>query len=132
MGLLSLLKRSKIIFILLVFTFIMSGLIVNCLQFLTLPLYFANKRLFRIINAKLVYLHWCGEWTHDNRNFCVPRPIFRPLNVACPSHFQFFRGVFNPGQTTIYGFLATRRPWIAMATRNTRCVCLTTTATWTG
>ncbi|KAL5457641.1 hypothetical protein EMCRGX_G034924 [Ephydatia muelleri] len=59
MGFLSLLKRSKVAFILLVFTFIVSGLIVNCMQLLTVPLYFTNKRLFRVVNAKLVYLHWC-------------------------------------------------------------------------
>lgn len=83
MGLFSLLKRSKVVFILLVFTFIVSGLIVNCLQLLTVPLYFANKRLFRIVNTKLVYLHWCSEWTRKKKSHflrCYVLPV-----LLCPS-----------------------------------------------
>lgn len=55
-------KRRKVVVLCLVFTFIVSGLIVNALELITLPLYFINKRWFRIINCKIVYLHWCGEW----------------------------------------------------------------------
>lgn len=55
------LKRRKVVVLLFVFSFIMSGLIVNLLELLTLPLLLINKGWFRILNAKLVYLHWCGK-----------------------------------------------------------------------
>lgn len=55
------LKRRKVVVLLVVFSFIMSGLIVNFLELLTLPLLLVSKRWFRIVNAKLVYLHWCGK-----------------------------------------------------------------------
>lgn len=53
------LKRRKIIFLVIILSFILSGLIVNCMQALTIPLYYINRRLFRVLNAKIVYLHWC-------------------------------------------------------------------------
>ena len=59
------LKRRKAVVLIFVFSFIMSGLIVNLLQLLTVPLYFANKRLYRIVNSKLVYLHWCRKYAGD-------------------------------------------------------------------
>ena len=54
-------KRRKVTVMMLIVTFIVSGLLVNLLQLLTLPLYWINRRLFRIINAKIVYLHWCSK-----------------------------------------------------------------------
>ena len=50
-----------------IFTYIASGLVVNLLELCTSPLYLLNKRLYRIINAKLVYLQWCGESLHKNK-----------------------------------------------------------------
>lgn len=55
------LKKRKIAVLLLIFTFIISGLIVNLVQLLTLPLYWINKKLFRQMNAIIVYFHWCSE-----------------------------------------------------------------------
>ena len=55
-------KRRKVVVLLFVFSFIMSGLIVNLLEVLTLPLLLISKSWFRIVNAKLVYMHWCGKW----------------------------------------------------------------------
>ena len=54
-------KRRKVVVLLFVFSFIMSGLIVNLLEVLTLPLLLISKSWFRIVNAKLVYMHWCGK-----------------------------------------------------------------------
>lgn len=47
------------VILLLVFSFIVSGLLVNALELTTVPLYFISKKWFRIINSKIVYLHWC-------------------------------------------------------------------------
>ena len=55
------LKRRKIVLLLFVLSFIISGLCVNILELLTIPLYFINRRWFRIVNTKLVYLYWCGK-----------------------------------------------------------------------
>ena len=55
------LKRRRVSVLCLAFTFIMSGLIVNALQLITLPLYFIKKQWFRKINARLVYFHWCSK-----------------------------------------------------------------------
>ena len=60
-------KRRKVVVLVLVFSFIVSGLIINVLEFATLPLYFINKKWFRIINTKIVYLHWCGEFMEQKR-----------------------------------------------------------------
>ena len=54
-------KRRKITVLMLIVTFIVSGLLVNLLQLFTLPLLFINKQLFRVLNAKIVYLHWCSK-----------------------------------------------------------------------
>ena len=54
-------KRRKVVVLVLVFSFIVSGLIINLLELATLPLYVISKKWFRIVNAKIVYLHWCGE-----------------------------------------------------------------------
>lgn len=56
------LKRRKITALMLIVTFIVSGLLVNVVQLLTLPLYWINKKLFRQLNARIVYFHWCGKW----------------------------------------------------------------------
>lgn len=55
-------KRRKITVLMLVVTFIVSGLLVNLLQLFTLPLYWINKKIFRQLNAKIVYLHWCSKF----------------------------------------------------------------------
>lgn len=60
-GVIQWLKRRRVVVLCLVFTFIVSGLIINALELATLPLYFISKKWFRIINTKIVYLHWCGE-----------------------------------------------------------------------
>ena len=53
-------KRSLIAQFILCFIFVISGLIVCTLQTLTLLLWPINKNLYRIVNCKLVYLHWAG------------------------------------------------------------------------
>ena len=63
-GVIQWLKRRKVVVLCLVFSFIVSGLIVNVMELATLPLYFVSKKWFRIINAKIVYLHWCGECSY--------------------------------------------------------------------
>lgn len=59
-------KRQKVTVLMLIVTFIISGLFVNVLQLLTLPLFWINKRLYRSLNAKIVYLHWCSESSTTN------------------------------------------------------------------
>ena len=61
------LKRRKVVVLLLVFSFIVSGLLINALELTTVPLYFINKKWFRIINSKIVYLHWSGEFLNQLR-----------------------------------------------------------------
>ena len=60
-GLLTWIKRRKVTVLMLIVTFIVSGLLVNLVQLFTLPLYWINKRLFRKLNAKIVYFHWCSK-----------------------------------------------------------------------
>ena len=49
-----------------IFTFIISGLLLNVVQIVfTGPLYFANRRLFRVLNAKIVYFHWCSKFDNE-------------------------------------------------------------------
>ncbi len=55
-------KKRKVTVLLFVFSFIVSGLIINLFQLLTLPLFFLNKKLFRLINARIVYFHWCSKF----------------------------------------------------------------------
>lgn len=62
MAILRWIKKRKITVLLFVFTFIVSGLIINLLQLFTLPFYWLNKKWFRHINARLVYFHWCGKF----------------------------------------------------------------------
>ena len=54
-------KRRKITMLMLIVTFVVSGLLVNLLQLFTLPLYWINRRIFRLVNARIVYLHWCSK-----------------------------------------------------------------------
>lgn len=61
-ALLGWLKRRKLAVLILIVTFVVSGLLVNLVQLFTLPLYWINKRLFRILNAKIVYFHWCSKF----------------------------------------------------------------------
>jgi lysophosphatidic acid acyltransferase/lysophosphatidylinositol acyltransferase len=64
-------KRRKVVVLVLVFSFIVSGLIINALELTTIPLYFISKKWFRIINAKIVYLHWCViPWTLERWANC--------------------------------------------------------------
>lgn len=60
-SLLAWIKRRKVAVLILIVTFIVSGLLVNLVQLFTLPLYWINKRLFRILNARIVYFHWCSK-----------------------------------------------------------------------
>ena len=60
------LKKRKIVLLLFVFSFIVSGLFVNLLELFTVPLYFINRRWFRIVNTRLVYLYWCGKCMVNN------------------------------------------------------------------
>ena len=51
----------KLAVLLFVFSFLASGVVLNIVQFFFLPLYWLNRRLYRIINAKIVYFHWASE-----------------------------------------------------------------------
>lgn len=57
-------KKRKITVLLFVFSFIVSGLIINLFQLFTLPLYWINKKWFRHINCRIVYFHWCSKFSH--------------------------------------------------------------------
>ncbi|XP_068697900.1 uncharacterized protein [Montipora foliosa] len=67
MELTAFLKRLPVVWLWLVLVFLASGLIINIIQLLLLPLWFINKDLFRWINMNAVYFHWCqltflAEW----------------------------------------------------------------------
>jgi len=60
-------KRLPVVWLWVVLVFLASGLIINVIQLLLLPLWFINKDLFRWLNLNVVYLHWCqltflSEW----------------------------------------------------------------------
>ena len=55
-------KKRKITILLFVFSFIVSGLIINLLQLFTMPMYWINKKYFRNVNSRLVYFHWCSKF----------------------------------------------------------------------
>lgn len=55
------LKRRKIVLLIVVFSMVVSGLVINFLQLCTLPLYYVNKWLYRHINTRIVYFHWCSK-----------------------------------------------------------------------
>lgn len=52
-------KKFPLIWLWLVTVFLASGVIINCVQLLLLPLWLIKKDLFRWLNLNLVYLHWC-------------------------------------------------------------------------
>lgn len=58
------LKKRKVTVLLLIFTFIVSGFLVNLVQLFTLPLYWINKTLYRLLNARIVYFYWCSKSNH--------------------------------------------------------------------
>jgi len=60
-------KKFAVVWLWLVAVFLASGIIINFVQLLLLPLWFINKDLFRWLNLNVVYLHWCqmtflAEW----------------------------------------------------------------------
>lgn len=69
MGLLGLVISwlNKFVILMFIFTFITSGLVLNVIQLFFLPLYWINRRRFRIINSNLVYFHWALiPWSLQN------------------------------------------------------------------
>lgn len=51
---------AQLLVLMFIFTFIISGILLNVVQIVfTGPLYYTNRRLFRILNSKIVYFHWC-------------------------------------------------------------------------
>ncbi|XP_028413146.1 1-acyl-sn-glycerol-3-phosphate acyltransferase delta-like [Dendronephthya gigantea] len=67
MSLLRSFQRSWLVWVWLVTVFFLSGLIVNFIQILTLPLWYISRNVFRRVNAVLCYSHWAmltfaGEW----------------------------------------------------------------------
>ena len=52
------LKGYRIIWLWLVTLFFSSGLIINSIQILILPLWYISHNTFRKVNAVLCYLHW--------------------------------------------------------------------------
>ena len=63
MGLLELVISwlNKLVILMFIFTFITSGVVLNVIQLFFLPLYWINRRQYRIINANIVYFHWACE-----------------------------------------------------------------------
>lgn len=60
-------KKFAVVWLWLVVVFLASGIIINFVQLLLLPLWIINKDLFRWLNLNVVYLHWCqltflAEW----------------------------------------------------------------------
>ena len=55
------LKKLRVFVLILVVLFVLSGFITNLVQASTLPLKLVNKRLYRRINAVIVYWYWCRE-----------------------------------------------------------------------
>ncbi|KAJ7363652.1 hypothetical protein OS493_009814 [Desmophyllum pertusum] len=60
-------KRFPLMWLWIAIVFLASGMIINCVQLLLLPLWIINKDLFRWLNLNVVYLHWCqltflAEW----------------------------------------------------------------------
>ena len=51
----------KLVVLLFVVSFLLSGIVLNIVQLFFLPLYWIKRDLYRIINAKIVYLHWASE-----------------------------------------------------------------------
>ena len=59
---------NKLVILMFIFTFITSGVVLNVIQLFFLPLYWINRRRFRIINSNLVYFHWaCKNTTSSLR-----------------------------------------------------------------
>ncbi|CAI9619980.1 unnamed protein product [Staurois parvus] len=58
MGVWGFLKTQFVVHLLIGFVFVISGLIINFLQLCTLPLWGANKQLYRRINCRLSYSLW--------------------------------------------------------------------------
>ncbi|XP_034538358.1 1-acyl-sn-glycerol-3-phosphate acyltransferase delta [Notolabrus celidotus] len=56
MGLLQTLKSQFVCFLIISYVFLVSGLIINVLQFCTLPLWLVSKQLARRVNIRLGYL----------------------------------------------------------------------------
>ena len=56
-------KRFPLMWLWIAIVFLVSGMIINCVQLLLLPLWIINKDLFRWLNLNVVYLHWCRKYT---------------------------------------------------------------------
>ena len=54
---------KKLFVLLFVFSFLASGLVLNVVQLFFLPLYWLNRKWYRHINSRIVYLHWASEST---------------------------------------------------------------------
>ncbi|XP_072037184.1 uncharacterized protein [Amphiura filiformis] len=71
-------KRSPIAQFILVFVFVVSGLIVCTIQTLTIFIWPFSKDIYRIVNCKLVYLHWaelvflCDYWAEIELHVTIP------------------------------------------------------------
>lgn len=62
-GLVNRFKKSFITHIVLAYIFLSSGLIVNFLEFLALPLWYLGYReQYRKLISKLTYLSWARKW----------------------------------------------------------------------
>ena len=66
-------KRLPVVWLWLVLVFLASGLIINVIQLLLLPLWFINKDLFRWLNLNVVYLHWCRKYKLCSNNYILGR-----------------------------------------------------------
>nr|XP_039259904.1 1-acyl-sn-glycerol-3-phosphate acyltransferase delta-like isoform X1 [Styela clava] len=67
-GFIASIKSNSLVHVLLAFVFVVSGLIVNILQAMTMIVWWiGNKDLYRTLNIRLAYLHWAlipflSEW----------------------------------------------------------------------
>ncbi len=78
MGLVGLITSwfNKLVILVFIFCFLASGLILNVLQIFLLPLYWINRYLYRILNAKIVYFHWAREFIANIYNIHVNDVIY--------------------------------------------------------
>ena len=63
-GSLNSIKKFPLVWLWMIFVFLASGLVINVIQVLLLPLWIVKRDLYRWLNMSVVYLHWCRKLTH--------------------------------------------------------------------
>ena len=87
-------KKFPVVWLWLVVVFLASGLIINCVQLLLLPLWLINKDLFRWLNLNVVYLHWCRKYRIIYvelliicEALCVENAMMNPRTSPIPQYY---------------------------------------------